>query len=216
MELIERIRKRAIEHGANIDADAPVVLKRVVLKESRVDSSQRLVRGIASTDAVDQEGEVLVPAGFDFSYFADVKTVYWQHDYEKPVGTCRNWSVAKGELSTTTYITRTAFGDDVLTMIEDGVINGLSVGVIPTEEGPPDPIELKSYGECRNVIRKAKMLEYSITPMPCNQTALIEAVSKAKIRRSSAVLMGLDDTAERKFHPAVVVPAKKKICIVTG
>jgi HK97 family phage prohead protease len=216
VELIDRIRKRAIDHGAAVDADAQIVLKQVVLKESRVDVDQRLVRGIASTCAVDQEGEVLVPAGFDDSYFRQVKAVYWQHDYDKPVGVCRNYSVAKGVLSTTTYITRTAFGDDVLTMIEDGVVNGLSVGVIPTEYGPPSVEETKSFGDCRNVIRRALLLEYSITPMPCNQTALIEAVSKARIRRSSAVLMGLDDTPERKFIPVTDTPVRKKICIVVG
>jgi phage head maturation protease len=213
VELIERMRARALAHGAEVAADAPVVVKQVVLKEARVDMDQRLVRGIASTADVDGDGEVLLPSGFDFKYFGAVKTVYWQHDYDKPIGTCRNYSVAKNVLSTTTYITRASFGDDVLTMIDEGVINGLSVGVIPEDSGPPDQAELKSYGDCRNIIRRSLMLEYSITPMPCNQAALIDAVSKARIRRSSAVMMGLNDTPERKFHPAVIVP-KKKICIV--
>lgn len=173
------------------------------------------MRGIASTTAIDQEGEVLIPAGFDFSYFQAVKTVYWQHDYDEPVGTCRNWSIAKGVLYTTTFITRTSFGDDVLTMIQDGVINGLSVGVIPTDYGPPNDEEMRAYGPASNVIRKAIMLEYSITPMPCNQTALIEAVSKARIKRVSAVRMGLEDTPERKFHPSVVVvPTRKTVVMV--
>lgn len=211
------MRARALAHGADVGEDAAVIVKAVVLKEARVDAEQRLVRGVASTSAVDQEGEVLVPSGFDFSYFGEVKTVYWQHDYDKPVGTCRNWSVKGGALNTTTFITRTAFGDDVLTMIQDGVVNGLSVGVIPTDSGPPDATELKSFGDCRNVIRRSLMLEYSITPMPCNQTALIEAVSKARIRRSSAVLMGLDDTPERKFHPvSVVVPSEKRKIVIVG
>jgi HK97 family phage prohead protease len=215
MQLIDRIRQRAIEQGADIAADTPVRVRRVLIASKSIDVEQRLVQGIATTTDVDMDGEVIVP-NFDMGYFDAARTVYVGHDYSRPVGTCRNYSQKSDGLFTTTYITRTALGEEVLTMIDEGIIRGLSIGIIPLDQGPPNTDEITKYGDCHNIIRRSQLLEYSITAMPANPGALIEAMSKNKCRRATAVALGLDDTPERKFHPVTVLPVRKKLCIVSG
>lgn len=213
MELIERIRRRAIEHGCAIADNSPVIAKRAIVKGASADVGKRLVQGIATTAAPDMDDEVIVP-NFDMSYFDAMRAVYLEHNYDRPIGTNRNYRAEADGWYTTTYIASTAMGDEILTLIAEGVVRGLSVGVVPLEMGPPTPEEQNKYGGCRNVIRKSLMLEYSVTAMPANPQALIDAVSKGLVRRATAVTLGMEDTPERKFHPTVVVPAKKKICIL--
>ena len=177
--------------------------------------SQRMVSGIVCTDAVDMEGEIVVPSGLDTSYFPErVKAVYLNHNYDAlPVGKCRKMVLNdRGQLFCQTVIARGGQGDDLLSLMEEGVLNGLSIGFVTQSCSPPKPEE-ERYRGAKSVVRSAKLLEYSIVSMPCNQDALIEFVSKGIIRRSSAVAFGLQDTPERKFYPTAG-PAKVERCIV--
>lgn len=179
-----------------------------VLPKAAVDVEQRTVRGIVGAAAVDIEGDVVDPLGGDFEYFPkQVNSVYWQHDYNTlPIGKCRRLRTTKsGELESVTTIAKSGFGDDLLTAIEQGIVSGLSLGFIPTDMGPPTSEELRKWPKCKRVIRKWTALEYSITPMPCNPRALIESVTKARIRFDSAMKFGLDRAEFEKS----VTPAKR-------
>ena len=150
---------------------------------------------------VDLDGDVVLPFGLDTSYFDEVKSVYWNHDYNQlPVGTNRNLSKKANGIAATTYIRKGVFEDELLSAIEAGCVKGQSIGFRTVECSPPDMAEKKNYGDdCRMVIRKSIMLEYSITPMPANPGALLELVTKGVVSREGAVRMGLPDTARRKF-----------------
>lgn len=185
-----------------------------VLPKSAVDTEQRTVRGIVGSAAVDIEGDVVDPLGGDFSYFpSQVNSVYWQHDYNAlPIGKCRRLRTTKsGDLESVTTIAKSGFGDDLLTAIDQGIVSGLSLGFIPTDMGPPTPEEAKKWPKCKRVIRKWTALEYSITPMPCNPRALIESVTKARIRFDSALKFGLD---RAEFEKSVSTPRPRKVFVL--
>jgi HK97 family phage prohead protease len=179
--------------------------KATLLKSPSIDRETRLVKGLVSVAVPDMDNEVVIPAGLDRGYFPEkVKAVYFNHDYSgMPVGTCRRMTVQDGgkSLFASTYILPGARGDDIMTAIEAEAINGFSVGFVATDYGPPTQEETKSYGACDTVIRKGRLIEYSITPMPACPQALVEMVSKGLIHRSSAVEFGLEDTPARKVYP---------------
>lgn len=162
-----------------------VVTKNAVLKSVDVDLDERLVKGIASTDGVDMDGDVVVQSGIDTKYFwstdpeEGVRSVYWDHKYhEKPVGTCRNMKHTANGLYVSTYITKLPAGDEVLTLVREGIVRGLSIGFRTMEATEPSIDECKKYGmACNRVIRKSILLEYSLTAMPCNPEAMLSLKS---------------------------------------
>ncbi len=201
----------------NVTESASVGAKRAILDGMTASVEQRLVSGIVSTDAIDMEGEVVLPSGLDLSYFPNrVKAVYLNHNYDElPVAKCRKMVLNdRGQWFCQTVIKRGGLGDDLLALMEDGTINGLSIGFMATLTTAPKPEETK-YASAKAVVRQAKLLEYSIVSMPCNPDALIEHVVKGVIRRSSAVVFGLPDTPVRTMYP-VSGPAKieRRIIVV--
>lgn len=200
-------------HGA-VAADGEICFKSAQITTPSVDRKERLVQGLVSVASPDMDEEVVMPSGLDRWYFPDkVAAVYWNHDYDQmPVCKCVNMAVRKNgaELFATTYIMPSAFGDDLLTAIEKGVINGFSVGYKPIDRGPPTVEEKKLYGEHKVITRKGVLIEYSITPMPTCAGALVEMVSKSEIHRSSAIQFGLPEVS------APVVPTKRVFIMAGG
>lgn len=200
-------------HRAILGDDGAVSIKATTIKAPAIDRGNRLVKGSVSTTAKDMDREVVVPEGFVFDYFPNaVRAVYLNHDYDSlPVGTNVNLSVKGGALFAVTHITQRAIGDDLLTAMEEGAVNGFSVGFKTIDGGPPSDDERKRYGECDRVIRKALLIEYSITPMPCNPQALVELVSKSLIHRSSAEAFGMPMEAK-----SYAVRAPRKAVVAGG
>ncbi len=163
------------------------------------------MKGLVSVAVPDMDNEVVIPGGLDRSYFPKVvKAVYYGHQYDKkPVGVCRSLTVKDNGRSMycSTYILPGAEGDDLLTMIEHGAIRGFSVGFTATSYGPPTKEEVKEYGDCSTIVREGMLIEYSLTPMPCNPAAMMDLVSKSLIHRSSVERFG----GESVEH----VPARK-------
>lgn len=202
-QMLESLKSRLAEDGE--DAGDIRIRQDRTLHPS-VDMDKRLVQGIITTMTVDNDGEVVVPKGLDTTYFPNqVKTVYMFHDYDRPIGKCAKLDVRKSGIYAQTYITTTGMGDEVLTMLNEGVINGFSIGFRTVKYGEPTDREKAEFGdECHTVHREGKLFEYSITPMPCNPDALVSMVSKGKVRRATAVAVGLPDTPERKWWPVVM------------
>lgn len=203
-DIIERLRK---QHEG---LDGEVRTKAATITTPTIDREERLVKGFVSVAEPDMDNEVVVPGGLDRSYFPkQVKSVYYAHDYgRKPVGVCRALTVRDGgrTMYCSTYILPGAEGDDLLTAIEHGAINGFSVGFTATDYGPPTKEEEKEYGKCSTIVRKGKLIEYSITPMPACPAALMDLAAKSLIHRSSVERFGLvEETA-----------ARKTVCLIGG
>lgn len=217
MRLQSLISKHSVVCGNGED----VVCKTGVLTGQTIDRKNRLVKGTIGMTSTDMEGEVIVTKGIDTeTYFMGpegaelgVKTVYWDHDYSMPVAKCVNLSARDGGLYSTTYVSRLQIGDDILTLIDEGILRGLSIGVLRKDFGKPTPEERKAYGDgCSLVTRTSLMLEYSFCPMPAHKDALIHArslVNKSLVRKETYALLG-GDTRELATMP------KKKVVVIFG
>lgn len=143
-----------------------------------VDEKERQFFGTINTPALDLDDEVVLPSGMDGSYFpAKVRTVYLNHDYANPIGHCRHMVGSAAIIRTLTRIAPTQLGLDALTLIQEGVINGLSVGFVRTDAGPLTPEEQRQHPGAKSIVRKWRCIEYSVTAMPCNPAATIDTKS---------------------------------------
>jgi len=197
----EQIKQHHASTAAIGDGDEVLSVKSI-LTDVSIDRAQRIVKGIVTTDSPDLDDEVVLPDGLDTSYFpGQVKAVYLNHNYnDLPVGTCRRMFRSGNGYICQTFITRRGIGDDLITAIEDESIRGFSIGFKVLEATAPTPEEQRRYGAAVDtVIRKAKLLEYSIVSMPANPDAIMQLAFKGKIRRSSAIAFGVPDSPERKF-----------------
>jgi HK97 family phage prohead protease len=155
------------------------------------DPEQRTFWGTINTARLDNDQEVVVPSGANFDYFPEVTgAVYLNHEYDAPIGVCATLQATPREIRARTRLSKSGLGDDVATMIEEGVLRGLSVGFKRSDAGPPTGDECKAYPGARTVCRTWKMVEYSVTAMPCNPDAVIDKKSMAVI---DVQLGGIDD-----------------------
>jgi len=219
MNIIERIKDH---HG--LDDSAVVGVKAGPSEELRVNESERTFRAIANTSAVDLDDEVVVPEGADIAYFKQNQTLFYNHDYSAPIGKMINvpklvnhdghkaWTVQG-------FISRTPFANDVFTMMSEGVIRGTSIGFIAKENRAPNDDEVSTYGPHRSIVPSWSWLELSVTGFPCNASAMIQSVGKARV--DDAVIGGLDDALRkgkisRKSARMMGLPDRKRAVVVVS
>ncbi len=208
-DIAEKIDGRAYDGKAG-----QVLVKRMTIKGATVDMEERLVKGICTTESVDLDGDVVLQDGLDTEYFAGadkesgVRTVYLDHDYSQPIGTCKNLAKTKDGIYCATYITKRPIGDEILTLIQEKIIKGLSIGFRNLEATPPSMEEMVKYGpSCDRIIRRSMLLEYSVTAMPANPGAMLELqslVAKSRVSRRLADLI----------VPAI--PTPEPVSVVSG
>jgi hypothetical protein len=147
-----------------------------------------------STESVDRMGEVVLSRGMNDSQFAQNPIVTLQHAYFLPPIGRSLWRkrARDGELvgikAKTQYPTRPASWpesepwppDKVLTLVQASLMQGKSIGFLPTRVHQADQKEAKQagYPEGTVVIDEWLLLEYACCFLPMNQDALVEQVSK--------------------------------------
>jgi hypothetical protein len=130
------------------------------------------IEGMATTDDVDCDDEVILQDGLDWSVFNRYKAIYMDHAYgtRNVVGSLR-WMRRSGNgWKMRARLMNTSLFEDaarVMELAQMGVL-GFSVGVIPVDRGSPTDAERKRWPKATSIIRKASVFEVSATPMPCN------------------------------------------------
>lgn len=194
-KIIKELRKRHRSGDGDRVGVSATPMQEVSVKTN---GEQVIVQAVANTAAVDLAEEVLIPKGADPTYFRDYKTIYYNHDDDRPVGKLIDMTLVKGDsqwfvrmqMSQATELAR-----GVSKMIEEGVINGTSVGFYRKEWGPPTEDEKSAYGEHHTIVRKWKWLELSITPMPCNPDAMIQSGKSLKLSQGTLIDLGVPKEA---------------------
>lgn len=126
-------------------------------------------RVIASTAAIDRQGDSIDQSGWDTLNFMKNPVMLWAHDYSSlPVAKVLALPAdARGLVAD--YEFAPAEGNPMAAqlkiLVDEGFVNAVSVGFIPKERNG-------------NVITKAELLEISFVPVPANQEALVTARSK--------------------------------------
>lgn len=175
--------------------------------------------GVATTDATDEDEEVILPAGADLSYINQTKGLYADHRYGmgqlvgkirtlKMLDNQRGWGFrARMYQGLSNPLAR-----DCFEIIKQGGFVGVSIGFDAQNWGDLTPEETMKYPKAKGIVRNWKWVELSLTAMPCNVTCYAMAaavdtskqlgiidglITKGLIRRESAIALGITDAKPR-------------------
>ena len=176
-----------VEYG--LKSDVPTVWRELSIKNLEVDQPKRSVMAYITTDRVDEEGEVVVPEGIDFSRFKKTGTVFYNHDYAAPCGVCTSIQhTDRGIVAVTQFPERPVgyegkwLADEVFAMFasDPPIVKSFSIGFAYTQVRQPNKKDMERYGrdDIKRIVSKSRMLEYSVAPLPMNEDALAVRVSK--------------------------------------
>ena len=120
---------------------------------------------LASTSAIDRQGDSIDQAGWDVSDFKKNPVVLWAHNYSLPPiakGVGINPNDTRGMVLDFQFAD-TPFAQEIKSLVDGGFLSASSVGFMPMERNG-------------NIITKSVLLEVSLVPVPANQEALMLAV----------------------------------------
>jgi hypothetical protein len=178
------------------------------IEEVESDSEERDIWGIATTNAVDESEEVVLPEGADTGYIDKTRILYVDHRYDmgsvlgkirvlKPMianGVHTGWDFRAKILTKA----NPAFGESVFDTIQEMGTIGVSIGFDALDWGSPTPEESKRFPMARSIVRKWRFLEISLTAMPCNVTCYAQAVTpvaaKSRTRIEDVIRAGSVNT----------------------
>ena len=145
---------------------------------------KRHVLAAVSTDAIDRDGEVVVPRGIDKTHFQKNPVVLWAHDYRTmPIGKAL-WTKRTDDgrrFLALTQFNHSPLGEAIFRLYQSGDLNAFSIGFQVLDWSAPTEKEIKERPEletCKYMLRKTSLLEYSAVPVPANPEALVMEVSK--------------------------------------
>lgn len=145
-----------------------IVAKMATVQIGDVDVKNGTFEVVITSDAMDRQGEILLPEGMKYDNYMKNPIVLFGHDQweiESIVGKCTNL-----ELVDNKWIAKGVFvGEDVnpkaqmlRKMYDQGFIRTTSVGLKPLIRDTTN----------RNIIREWELLEFSFVPVPANPEAL--------------------------------------------
>jgi HK97 family phage prohead protease len=141
--------------------------KQIIFKT--LERTEKGIRVIASDDTLDRQGERVIAKGWDLNNFMGNPVMLVSHDYKKlPVGTWKVYLKDDKLIAEPEKYAKTQDGKDVKSLVDDGILNAVSVGFIPLERDSRD----------YTVITKAELLEISWVSVPANPNALRRALEK--------------------------------------
>lgn len=126
-------------------------------------SKENSYKVLASTSAIDRQGDSIDQSGWDLSNFKNNPVMPWAHDYSAlPVGKATSIEITDKGLEVEFEFAPAEgnpMAQQVKVLYDEGYLNAVSVGFIPKERKG-------------NIITKAELLEISFVPVPANQEAL--------------------------------------------
>jgi hypothetical protein len=160
-----------------------------------------------TTDNIDREGDVILSRGMNDSQFKINPIVTLEHNYTvPPVGKSIWRKIIKqgpiaGIKAKTIYPNKPPEwngdwpSDIAFSLIKAGLLQGKSIGALPTKIHFPTNKELDVYGKsCKLIVDEWMLIEYACTLLPVQQNAVVEAVSKGAVKLTDelAKALGLD------------------------
>ncbi len=171
----------------------PSQFSRAIDPESKVDVTCWL-----STSAVDDDNEVLIPEGCDLGRFEKNGPLLIGHDYKGtfyplPIGQVLWVKRRPGGLFGGIKFGSSVMAQEVKALVEDEILRGVSVGFKTLEQSKMTLAEANSRPDWKaaydrtngriTMIRRWKLGELSVTPLPCNEDALIQTLRTKGMKR---------------------------------
>lgn len=142
--------------------------------KSTVDVERRTCVFVASTEAVDRYGDVVLASGWDLKNFLLNPVILFAHDYDElPVGKAiRTWVENKQLMIEVEFPTKEIYemADTVFKLVAGDFLNAVSVGFLAKKYRWVDTDD-----RCGLDIEEAELLEVSIVTVPANPEALKKA-----------------------------------------
>lgn len=187
-----------------------------------VEPGERSVVARISTTDVDRSGDVVLPSGADYSDFKKNPVVMFAHDTGKlPIGKAeRIERMTDGMRSKVKFADRPDshppavewLPDTVFSLFQQGVLRAFSIGFIVDEWRAATEKDMRRFGDAaRRIFTKWRLIEFSVVPVPDNQNALVEAVSKGYASADSQVcdLWNIERTDEsNKGGGRIIIPKR--------
>lgn len=212
--LLQRIR----EHNKSVLSDkAEVGVTSCIVKATLNETNRELV-GMATTDDLDCDKEIVLPSGLSFDYLNANKQMFLDHQYDfaHNIGVLRSiaprptLSDVKGFLIRFHVYNKEKYCDDILTVAREAGQIGLSVGFEAQLRSRPSAEEAKQYSKNGitpvSIVRKGLVLEVSVCAMPCNVSCQASVSSNAKaIETAKANLDALVTKGKIKLESAIAL-----------
>lgn len=152
-----------------------MVHKHAMIKS--LDRRSHTFTAIASSKAVDRDGEVVLPRAFEgrLETFMKNPVITWAHDQRRPpVGKVTATRIDDDlfEFDGKFASAESQFAKEIENLYAGGFLNAFSVGFIPHTISD-EPV---TDGQTGRTFREVELLEISAVPVPSNRDALMKAV----------------------------------------
>jgi hypothetical protein len=213
-----------------VRGDPECVYRHVVAKVGpSVDPSAAVdVACFMTTDSVDADDEVVLPAGADLSRFEKNPVVMLCHAYGQPgsyyplpVGRVP-WSKKRptGILAGVKFAESSEMGRQVKGLFDEDMLRSFSIGFRPLESSPMTRAEADSRPDWKAafdrtrgkvlVHRRWQLLELSVAPVPCNEDALVTAYKAKGVKVPAWIRLSHPEPAEAPMPVPAAAQAQTK------
>lgn len=152
-----------------------------VLEIKSVDEDKRIIRGVATTPAVDRMGDIIEPDGVKFT---NPMPLLWQHQHDKPVGTATFGKATKNGIPFVASVASIADAGPLKDLVDMAwqsvkakLVRGVSIGFRALEYAFMDD------GGIRFV--KTEIYELSLVTIPANASATIQTIKAMDSHREA-------------------------------
>lgn len=160
------------------------MIKKTFEFECKSTDEAGVYEAVITTSQKDRDNEVLLSTGMDPSDFKKTGTVFYNHDYNLPIG--KALEITKGRKRWTAKIKMAErpdgfegefFPEYIKTLMDQKIIRGISVGFLVEDSRRPTKKDTEDYGEdVWNIVTRWKLMEVSIVTIPSNINAVITSV----------------------------------------
>ena len=155
---------------------------------------------VLSDATVDRYGDIIEPGGWDLKAFKKNPIALFGHSHDFPIGKWSNLRIEGGKLIGKLNLAArgtSARIDELIGLVEQGVLRAVSVGFVPKSAEPIDP--KKPYGAQRFL--EQELLETSLVSVPANPSALALARSMGLSEETMSLAFGEQAEVRRRDVP---------------
>lgn len=164
-----------------IQDEYKVVVKGGLKAEKNSAKKPRMFKGYAGTIGKDRVRDNIVIAAWkkskDDLLQEGAKTVFFNHNTDKPIGFVKSTTVDDKGLLVTVQVSKSKDVDSVWEKIQEGTLNALSIRLRPKKVETVEDQDSGRIIEYR--IKEMELLEVSVVGLPANPRASITEVSKS-------------------------------------
>lgn len=155
-------------------SDAPFYFEIEDKSAERLKDERRIIHFI-STPELDRGRDVMNPKGMDSSKFENTRTVFFNHNYDNPIGKNVKLVATNDGVKATTYFSdKTQLAKDIYNLHLESVLNTWSIGFMPMldKDGKIEEGSVIYDEKGIRTFRRWQLLEYSSTGIPMNPGAI--------------------------------------------